>query len=135
MANMISDAGLYIDFGEDGDAAGAALKLEYVQNLKEADGRSVEVKKAMGVKGGAGVIRKNGGGTLTLSEYRHDDPQVRWRRLRKLGTFFTLSVQDEGGVRQKWFSCTVSKIDRDDDDDGNHMDSIEIVYLQSEESV
>lgn len=132
---MISNAKLYIDFGETpGGSGGGALWLQFVQNLKDTDDRSVEVKKAMGVRGGAGFIRKEGGGTITLSEYRQDDPQVRWRQLLKDGKVFLIALQDDDGVRQKWFDCTVSKVDRDDDDDGNHMDSIEIKYLYSEES-
>lgn len=136
MGNMISNAKLYIDFGEtEGGSGGGAIWLQFVQSIKDSDDRSVEVKKAMGVRGGAGFIRKQGGGTLALSEYRQDDPQVSWRQLLKDEKIFTVSIQDDDGVRQRWFDCTVSKADRDDDDDGGHMDSIEIKYLSSEESV
>lgn len=133
--NLISNAKLYIDFGAtQGGSAGGAIWLQRAKDLKDSDGRSVEVKKAIGVPGGAGVIFKEGGGTLTLSEYRQDAPQVRWRKLRKEKKFFVLAVQDEGGVRQKFFNCTVSKVDRSLDEEGSHMDEIEIVYLSSEES-
>lgn len=133
--NLISNAKLFVDAGptEDG-TPGSALWLQRIQNMKETDERGVEVKKAIGVRGGAGYVRKNGGGTITLSEYRTTDPQVPWRRWLKDDKVFLLSVQDDDGVRQKWFGCTVSKVDRTLDDDANHMDEIEIKFLSSEES-
>jgi hypothetical protein len=135
--DLISNSKLYIDFGPtDGGSAGGSLWLERIQNMKVTDERGAEVKKALGKRGGAGVIRKQGGGTITLSEYRHQNPQVRWRVLLKEGKWFQLALQDEGddGVREKWFDCTVSKVDRSADEDGNHMDEIEIKFLSSEES-
>lgn len=134
---LISNAKVYIDFGPtEGGSAGGAIWLERVQNLKVTDERGVEVKKALGVRGGAGYVRKNGGGTLTISEYRHANPQVRWRRLWKEEKVFMIMMQDdaEDGVREKWFDCTVSKVDRSSDEDGNHMDEVEIKFLDSEES-
>ncbi len=133
--NLISNAKLFIDFGAtEGGSGGAALWLQRAQNMKVTDERGVEVKKAIGVRGGAGFVRKEGGGTITISEYRQDEPQVRWRRLIKDAKVFMLTVQDDDGVREKWFNCTVSKVDRSLDDDANHMDEIEIKFLSSEES-
>lgn len=135
--DLISNTKLFIDFGPtEGGSSGGAILLERIQNMKVTDERGVEVKKAMGVRGGAGYVRKNGGGTITLSEYRHADPQVRWRQLWKEDKVFQLALQDDhdDGVREKWFDCTVSKVDRSDDEDGNHMDEIEIKFLTSEES-
>lgn len=135
MGEMISNSKLFIDFGAtEGGSAGGSIWLQRVQNIKVTDERGVEVKKALGVRGGAGFIRKQGGGTITISEYRQDDPQVLWRRLLRDEKIFGLALQDDDGVREKWFDCTVSKIDRTADDDGNHMDEIEIKFLSSEES-
>jgi hypothetical protein len=139
MGDMISNSRLFIDFGATpGGSGGGAIWLQRVQNIKVTDERGTEVKKAMGVKGGAGFIRKQGGGTIVISEYRQDIPQVRWRRLLKDGKVFGLSLQDGEtfgeGVREKWFDVTVSKVDRSGDDDGNHMDEIELKFLSSEES-
>lgn len=133
--NLISNAKLYVDFGAtQGGSGGGAIWLQRAKDLKDSDDRSVEVRKAIGVPGGAGFIRKEGGGTITISEYRQDVPQVRWRKLRKDRKVFMIMIQDDDGVRQKWFSCTVSKVDRSLDDEGTHMDDIEIKYLSSEES-
>jgi len=135
MGEMISNSKLFIDFGQtEGGSGGAAIWLQRCQNMKVSDDRGVEVKKALGVRRGAGFIRKQGGGTITISEYRQDDPQVRWRRLLKDEKIFILALQDDDGVREKWFDCTVSKVDRSDNDDGEHMDEIEIKFLSSEES-
>jgi hypothetical protein len=135
MGEMISNGKIFIDFGPtSGGSGGGAVWLQRINNFKVQDERGVEIKKAIGVRGGAGFIRKQGGGTVTLSEYRQDEPQVRWRRLIKDEKVFLLSFQDDDGVREKWFNCTVSKVDRTDDDDGNHMDEIEIKFLSSEES-
>lgn len=135
MSDLISNAKLYIDMGAtSGGSGGAALWLQHVSKMKVTDERGVEIKKAIGVRGGAGYIRKEGGGGIALSEYRQAIPQVRWRKLFKDKKIFTFAVQDDDGVRHKFFSCTVSKVDRDADEDGNHMDDIEIKFLSSEES-
>lgn len=135
--DLISNAKLYVDFGptEEG-SAGGSIWLERISNMKVTDERGAEVKKALGKRGGAGVIRKEGGGTITLSEYRHENPQVRWRRLRDEEVWFQLALQDDApdGVREKWYDCTVAKVDRTADEDGNHMDEIEIKFMSSEES-
>ncbi len=135
MGEMISNSKLFLDYGPtQGGSGGGAIWLQRIQNIKVTDDRGVEVKKALGVRGGAGFIRTEGGGTITLSEYRQDAPQVRWRQLLKDRKIFMLALQDDDGVREKWFSCTVSKVDRSDDEDGNHMDEIEIKFLSSQES-
>lgn len=132
---IVSNAKLFIDFGPtEGGSGGGAIWLQRVQNLKVTDDRGVEVRKALGVRGGAGFTRKQGGGTLTISEYRQADPQVRWRRIQRDEKVFQMALQDDDGVREKWFDCTVSKVDRSADEDGNHMDEIEIKFLSSEES-
>ena len=135
--DLISNAKLFIDFGPtDGGSAGGSLFLERVTNFKVTDERGAEVKKALGKRGGAGLIHKEGGGTLMLTELRHANPQVRWRTLRKEKKWFQIALQDDDpdGVREKWFDCQVSKVDRSADDDGNHTDEIEIKFLSSEES-
>ncbi len=135
--DLISNAKLFVDAGSSlGGTGGASIKLERVTNMKVTDERGVEVKKAIGVTGGAGYIRKNGGGTIALTELRHANPQIRWRRWWKENKVFLIAAKDDasGGVREKWFDCTVSKVDRSLDDDGNHTDEIEIKFLSSEES-
>lgn len=135
MGDMISNSRLFVDANAtDGGTSGAALWLEFVQNMKVTDERGVEVKKVMGKKRGGGFIRKGGGGTITISEYRQTDPQVPWRRWCREDKIFGLFLQDDDGIREKWFFCTVSKVDRSDNEEGEHMDEIEIKFLDGEES-
>lgn len=141
MGEMISNAFLYVDAGAtEGGSGGRLVKLEHVSKVSVKDDRGVEIKKAIGVRGGAGYKRTEGGGTMTLSEYRQDKPKVPWRQWRDEKKVFEMSIQDEGvpgssslGVLEQWHSVTVSKVDRDLDDDGNHMDEIELKFLSSEE--
>lgn len=133
MGEVLSQTKLFIDYG--GTAAspgGGAVWLDRVTSFKDTDERSVEVVKAIGVSGGAGYRRKPGGGTLALTELRQGKPQVDWRRLLRDRKLFMIMAQDEdGGPRQKWFRCTVSKVDRSASDEGEHTDEIEIKYLES----
>lgn len=136
--DLVSNADIFIDFGAtEGGSSGAALKLERCTNMKVTDERSVEVKKAIGVRGGAGYIRKNGGGKIMLTELRYQKPPFSWQRLWKDNKQLMIVAQDEGedGVRERWYGVTVSKIDRGMDDEGNHTNEIELAFLYSEERV
>jgi hypothetical protein len=135
MGNITSNTKCFIDFGATPSAAGGSLFHGRVKSAKVKDDRGVEVVKAMGVKGGAGHRHKEGGGALTLEIYREDKPTVRFRQLKKNRTMFTWTMQDENaGVRERFYGCQVSNVSRDADDDGNHMDTVEIVFTSSEES-
>lgn len=133
MPNFISQSRIFADFGATaGGSAGGAVWLQNVMSMKVTDDRSTDVIKAIGVDGGAGFRRKTGGGTISLTENRVVNPIVDWRRLRKEGKQFMIMAQDEqGGVREKWLLCMVSKVDRSLSDEGEHQDEIEIKFLQS----
>ena len=133
MAEIISQSKIYVDFGATaGGSGGGSIWLEFAASLKVTDGRSVEVVKAIGKKRGAGYRRKAGGGALALTENRHDRPQVDWRKVKRDEKIFTVTTQDEnGGVREKFLRCTVSKIDKSLSDEGEHQDEIEIMFLDS----
>lgn len=142
MLNFTSNSKAFIDFGASAASAaspiaqpGGAIWLQAVSNVEEDDEGSVETKPAMGVSGAAGFITKEGGKKLTVTEYRQTKPQVKWRALKKAKTLFMFMVQDEnGGPRQKWFPCRVSKVTRGSDAEGKHEDKIEIVALDGLES-
>ncbi len=135
MGNITSQTKCFIDFGPTPSAAGGSLFHGRVKSVKIKDERGVEVVKAVGVKGGAGHRHKEGGGSLTLEIYREDRPTVKFRSLKKNRQSFTWTMQDENsGMRERFFGCQVSNVDRDADDDGNHMDTVEIKFLSSEES-
>jgi hypothetical protein len=138
MPDVISQSKIYADFGATasvggaGGSAGGAILLEFAESLKDTDERSVDIVKAIGKKRGAGYRRKAGGGTIMITENRQNFPQVDWRKVKRDEKIFTITVQDEnGGVRQKFLKCTVSKVDRSMSAEGEHQDEIEIKYLDA----
>jgi hypothetical protein len=133
MGEILSQTKIFADFGATaGGSPGGAIWLQRISSMKVTDERSVEVVKAIGIEGGAGFRRKTGGGTLMLTENRQDKPQVDWRKLKRDKKIFMIMAQDENnGQREKFFSCTVSKIDRSASDEGEHTDEIELKFLSS----
>jgi hypothetical protein len=135
MGNVTSQTKCFIDFGATPSSSGGSLFHGRLKSVKVKDERGVEIVKAVGVKGGAGHRHKEGGGTITLEVYREDVPSVNFRKLKKNKQSFTWTMQDENaGVRERFYTCQVSNVDRDADDDGNHMDAVEIKFLSCEES-
>lgn len=133
MSEIISQTKCFVDMSATaGGSGGGSLLLERIKDVKISDERGVEILKAIGVRGGAGYRRKTGGGTLAISEYRTIAPQVDWRAVLRDQKVFTWTMQDENsGLREKFLGCTVSKIDRSADEEGTHMDDIEIKFLRS----
>lgn len=133
MFNFTSNSKIFVDFGATaGGSTGGAIWLQAITKFADTDESSVEVKKAIGVQGGAGFQRKQGGGKIMLTEIRQQSPQVRWRKAKRERKVFMVMAQDEdNGPRTKWLYVTVSKVDRSMSDEGEHTDEVELVYLQS----
>lgn len=132
MADIISNAKIYCDFPAGVGSPGGNILLDFGSSLKETDGRSTEVVKAIGKKRGAGFRRKSGGGMLALTENRHNKHQINWWKLKASEVVFTITVQDEnGGMRQKYLKCTISKIDTNRTDENEHTNEIEIAFLDA----
>ncbi len=133
MLNFTSNSKLFVDFGATlGGSGGGAVLLQAVTSAKETEEGSIEVKPAIGVRGGAGMIEKQGGGTIMLTETRHNPPQVKWRQLKRDKKYFMVMCQDEdNGPRQKWFNVRVSKVERSMSAEGEHTDEIELKYLST----
>ena len=76
-------------------------------------------------------------GTLSAGHYFHQlagrkEAQFDWRKAKKKNQILQITTQDEnGGVREKFLRCTVSKVDKSMDDEGNHTDEIELIYGES----
>lgn len=132
MPEIISQAKIFVDFGAApgvSGSVGGAIQLQFATKLQVNDARSTEGVKAIGVSGFAGFRDKQGGGTLQLTENRHTPRQVDWRKIKKERKYFMITTQDEnGGVREKFLRCRVSKVDRGLDDEGMHTDEIEILF-------
>lgn len=131
-----SQSKIFIDFGAGASGSpGGAIQLLSITDGEANSDKSVEVVTTIGVDGGAGWRTKTGGGTITFTELRQKKPQVKWRRLEKEKTEFMIMAQDEnGGPREKWLPCRISKVERSMDSEGKHTDKIEIKFLQSYES-
>lgn len=133
MGEIISNSKIYLDASATpGGAIAASLWLQRITSFKVTDAESAEGKKAIGVKGFAGYVRKNGGGTIAITELRQDKPQFDWRKAKKKNQTLQITTQDEnGGVREKFLRVVVSKVDKSLDDEGNHVDEIELLYGES----
>lgn len=131
MGEIISATKIFADMGQvaGGVSVGGAVWLQRISKFADSDARKTEGKKAIGVDGFAGVQETTGGGTITMTEYRQDKPQVDWRKVKKDKKYFMIMTQDENsGLREKFLRCRVSKVDRSADDEGQHTDEIEIIY-------
>lgn len=133
MAEIISNGKIYVDFGAtSGGSGGGAILLDFAASLKVTDESSTDVVKSIGKRRGAGFRDKAGGFTLMLTENRQTTPQVNWRAVKRDKKIFTITVQDEnGGIREKFRPCKVSKVDRSLSDEGEHQDEIEIKALDA----
>lgn len=126
MGEPNSVAKIYIDY------SGGNFQLRRVKNLKDDPERTLEIRKAVGVKGGAGFKKSEGGCGITLSVYRESPtPEVNYRRLEQTGERFTITTQDEdGGQREQYQACRVEKVSRSTDDDGENVDEVMIKCLR-----
>lgn len=135
MAEVISQSKIFVDFnagtGGGTTIAGGAIWCQYLTKVDAKDAGSVEGVKGIGSRGFVGVREKAGGGTANFTENRVDKPQVNWRKLKRTKKYFTITIQDEnGGPREKYLRCRVSKVDHSLDDEGQHIDEIEVIYAE-----
>lgn len=127
MGEIVSRKKVFIDY------SGGTYQLKRVKSSSITHSGTREVIAAMGVKGGAGTRKKEGGGEITLEVYRETgQPEVDYRALFDSDEFFTMVTQDEGGMREQHRSCQVAAIpDGKGDDAGDVMDTVKITFLQS----
>ena len=136
MGEFVSDSKYFIDFGAVnalGRSTGAGSRL--LTKVKKVSGKSdskTETPSAGGVKQAAGFKRKEGGGTLTLTVYRETgpNPEVNWRRLEADRKTFTFTIADEFSGLRESFLCQVSNIDREDDENGTHEDTVVLAFTK-----
>jgi hypothetical protein len=123
MGEPNSTAFIFIDY------SGGNYQLFRVKDCEEDVDRTLEVRKAVGVKGGVGFKKSIGGGGLTLTVYRESPtPEVDWRRLDER---FALTFQDEdNGPRNQYQGCEVEKVTWSLDSDGEYVDKVSIKFLR-----
>lgn len=107
------------------------VRLRRVKTSKMVDGSSTEAMNAVGENDPVGYKDKPGPKTITLDVYTEQalEPEVDWQFLKDTKEFFSMTKQIVNGQRFQYPVCRVSKVDKDDDDEGSHMMSVEIVAL------
>lgn len=122
--DIVSQGKIFID-GPMGN-----FQLIRVESANVNDQSGAEIVTAIGVKGGAGIRYKEGGGEITFSILREQGkPEVNWRAEKRKKTRFAITFQDEGGAREQYW-CAVASVDRKDDDKGSHMDEVKIIFTR-----
>lgn len=127
MGDIVSHKSINIDY------SGGNFQLKRVKSGSVSYDSTTEVVVALGVSGGAGFRDKEGGGKINLEVYRETgNPEVDYRKLFVTKEVFAMTFQDLNGAREQCRSCRVGKIpDGKFDENGDIMDTVEIVFLQS----
>jgi hypothetical protein len=130
MPNFVSQGKIFVDI------PGPEAVSRQLLTCKKFDAKpqgSREVVTTVGVEGGAGFRKKQGGFEIDMTLVREtgQNPEVDWYLTNQLNKVFTITTQDEGnGVRQS-YTCMVSKIDSSMDDQGAYEDTVTLVATQS----
>ena len=108
-----------------------SVRLKRCKDSKIADGASVEGANAVGEDDPVGFVDKPGVKTITLSVYEEQGvkPEVDYHALKDGKIVFSMTRAIVGGRSEQYPTCRVSKIDKDDDAEGSHMISVEIIAL------
>lgn len=103
-------------------------RLRRVETSKVSNGASTEAVNAVGEDSPIGFVRKPGAKTISLSVYEEQGkPEVDWEALEDSQEVFAMAREVVGGRRTQYPQCVVSKTEPDDDAEGKHMLSVEIV--------
>lgn len=122
MGEVVSQSKFYVDGGF------GNIQLRKVKSADVKDNKDKEVVTAVGINEGAGIRKKAGGGEITLEVYREQGtPEVDWRAVRDADLSFAFTIQDTGGAREQ-YACQCAQVERKDDDQGSHMDSVKLVF-------
>jgi hypothetical protein len=106
--------------------------LKKVKTCKITDSRDGEHAKSAGSKKPVGVVRKPGGGTIELSVYEEKGtPEVDYYALQDSEEFFEFVREIVDGPRRQYLEVTVVNVAPDDDDDGNHMLAVKMLFSES----
>lgn len=125
MGDIVSQAKFYVDgpFGN--------FQLRKCKSADPTSEKDAEVVTAVGVDGGAGYRFKEGGGEITLEVYiEQGTAEVNWQRQCDLKTLFAFTIQYVGGERWQYLSCVVASVSPKSDDQGSHMQSVKLKFLQ-----
>lgn len=126
MPNFVSQGKIFVDIPGPGAVSRQLLTCKKFDAKPQG---SREVITAIGVEGGAGWRKKQGGVEIDMTLVRETGqaPEVDWYATDRLNKVFTLTTQDEGNGRRQAYLCMVSKIDTTKDDAGVHEDTVTLV--------
>lgn len=110
---------------------GASKQLLTVTKFDAKEDGSVDVVTTIGVNGGAGWRKKQGGLKISLTCVRTVGtlPEFDWDFAKDSDKIFTITTEDEGNGRIRNYLCRVSKSDSSLDDQGMMTDEVELAAL------
>jgi hypothetical protein len=127
-ANFVSQGKIFVDMP---GPRGASKQLLTVSKFDAKEDGSVDVVTTIGVNGGAGWRKKQGGFKISMTCIRTvgQAPEVDWDYAKETDKVFTISTEDELDGRIRNYLCRVSKTDSSEDDQGAFEDQIELAAL------
>lgn len=106
-------------------------RLRACKSSKVSDGAKTTAVTALGEDDPIGYADAPGAKTIALSVYQEQGtPEVDYDTLKITKEVFTLTRAIVGGKRYQFTGCRVSSVEPDDDNEGSHMLSVEIVALR-----
>lgn len=129
MPNFVSQGKIFVDIP---GPQGASRQLLTVKKFDAKPQGSREVITTVGVDGGAGFRKKQGGFEIDMTVVREtgQTPEVDWYATDKMAKVFTLTTQDEQNGKRQSYTCMVSKVDTTMDDQGVYEDTVTLVATQ-----
>jgi hypothetical protein len=108
------------------------VRLRFNKSSKVVDGATAEAKNAMGSDVPVGFIFKPGAQTITLEVYVQQGvkPECDFKEMKRNREIFSMVREIVGGQETQYLPCVVSKVDEDDDEEGGHMQQVEIIGLE-----
>lgn len=107
------------------------VTLKRCKSSKVSSNASREEQTAMGEDAPVGTTRKPGAHAITLEIIdSQGKPEVDWEYLEESGEVFTLTRGLVGGRRLQYLEAVVSKTDLDDDSEGKHSGTVEILAMR-----
>jgi hypothetical protein len=106
---------------------GCNKTLRSVKSVSTSDDQTTEIVTALGSKRGVGFKQSAGGLSLTFEVLCEKKPEVDYRWLKRKQWEFALTIELAGGFRLQYPRCKVSTVTISASDDGEVMDSVEIV--------
>jgi hypothetical protein len=106
------------------------IRLRRCKSSKVSDGAKTTAVMAMGEDDPIAFTDAPGAKTIALEVYEEQGkPEIDYRKLKAGKEVFSITREIVGGNRYQYPQCRVSTVEPDDDDEGKHMLSVEIIAL------